>query len=36
MEKTSNCCDADVLQPDSNGHGKCSECLENCTSTIEQ
>jgi|GEM_PF-1653151 len=30
--KISNCCGAEVLQPDSNGHGKCSECFENCTS----
>lgn len=31
-EKTSNCCDATVLMADKNGHGKCSECKENCVS----
>ncbi len=30
----SSCCFAKVLQPDANGHGKCGECFENCT-TVE-
>ena len=27
---TSNCCDANILGADSNGHGMCGECKENC------
>jgi hypothetical protein len=30
-EPTSSCCDADILFIDINGHGKCSDCKENCT-----
>jgi len=30
MEYTSNCCSASIISPDSQGHGRCSECLENC------
>lgn len=28
----SNCCEAPVIWPDANGHGKCGACKENCTS----
>ena len=30
-EPTSNCCDAEILMHDSNYHGKCKACGENCT-----
>lgn len=30
MTNVSNCCGADILNPDSQGHGKCSSCKENC------
>ena len=30
MEYLSNCCGAEILMADRNGHGKCSDCLENC------
>lgn len=26
----SNCCGADILSPDSDGHGTCSDCKEHC------
>lgn len=29
-EINSNCCGADILLADSDGHGKCAECFENC------
>jgi len=30
-EPTSNCCDAEIWMHDSNYHGKCKACGENCT-----
>jgi hypothetical protein len=30
MTDVSNCCGADILNPDSQGHGKCRSCKENC------
>lgn len=27
---TSNCCDAPITMADANGHGKCSDCKDNC------
>ena len=31
IEFESNCCGAKIIMQDSNGHGKCNECFENCT-----
>ncbi|MFK8006317.1 MAG: hypothetical protein AB8H03_08105 [Saprospiraceae bacterium] len=31
LEHESNCCGAKIIMQDSNGHGKCNECFENCT-----
>ena len=31
-EKVSNCCSSSVEMEDKNGHGKCNECGESCTS----
>jgi len=31
MEDISGCCGAEIICADSNGHGKCRECGENCT-----
>lgn len=30
MNYLSNCCGEPILDPDPHGHGKCSECYENC------
>ena len=27
---TSNCCSAEILSPDAQGHGRCANCKENC------
>jgi len=31
IEFESNCCGAKIIMADSNGHGKCGDCFENCT-----
>lgn len=31
----SDCCGAEVDTPDSNGHGRCSDCKEHCTTVYE-
>jgi hypothetical protein len=31
-ELVSGCCGSEVTQADKNGHGRCKECGENCTS----
>jgi len=35
-EFISNCCCAIILQADIDGHGKCSECGENCVPQEEE
>lgn len=34
-DKVSNCCGGNILNPDSNYHGKCSVCKENCVASEE-
>ncbi len=34
-KKTSNCCDGEIIMQDSNGHGKCKKCFENCVPSYE-
>lgn len=36
QDKVSNCCGAEILSPDSNYHGKCSACKENCVGEYEE
>ena len=32
----SNCCGAEIINPDKYEHGRCSECKENCTSEEQE
>jgi len=32
----SNCCAASIIQADAQGHGKCSECGDNCVPAEEE
>jgi len=36
MNFLSNCCDAFMVQADQQGHGKCTQCGDNCTPEIEK